>query len=55
MNKNSIEKLIENMGKDIEEKISIEIKKNNGKIIDIILFTAQVIILIAIVYMELTR
>jgi hypothetical protein len=55
MNKNSVEKLIENMGKDIDEKISVEIKKNNEKIRNITFLVAQILVTVFVIYLEIKR
>jgi len=55
MNKNSVEMLIENMGKDIDEKIRKEIKENNKKIVNNVMLFMQIIIVIAVGFLEFYR
>jgi len=55
MNKNSVEILIENMGKDIDEKIRKEIKENNKKIVSNVMLFMQVLIVIAVGFLEFNR
>jgi len=50
-----VEKLVEKMGEDIEEKIAIEIRKNNKKIRDSIFLVIQIVMLIFVSYLELSR
>jgi len=49
------EKLVDRMGKTIDEKINIEIKKNNKKIFDVFMIFVQLLILSVLIYLELNK
>ena len=52
MNNREMKKLAELMGKSIDEKIAYEIKKNNKKIFDYFSLFIQVVIVIAVGFLE---
>jgi len=55
MNETEIKQLVSSMGKDINEKIREEIRENNKKIVNNVMLFMQVLIVIAVGFLEFNR